>query len=77
MKGNVQLEERVGDLQHENVWMSMVVHDQDSLYCATHSKVFIIIFQTLQTRGNRGIFFRLSLLRAAEKTFTFARRLSK
>lgn len=38
-----KFEKGIGDLQHENMGMAMIVNDKDSFYGATHSKVFIII----------------------------------
>lgn len=42
-KCSSQFEKGIGDLQHENMGMAMIVNDKDSFYGATHSKVFIII----------------------------------
>ena len=42
-----QLEKRVRDLQHEDMGVTMIVHDEDAFYGAPHSKVFIVILQTL------------------------------
>ena len=47
---NTQLEERVRDLEHEDVWVAVVVHDEDALHSPTHAKVFIVVLQPLQTR---------------------------
>lgn len=42
--------------------MSVVVHDEDALYGATHAKVFIVILKTLQAGRHRGVFLGLSFL---------------
>lgn len=44
---HVQLEERIGNLEHENVWMSMVMYDEDPFDRATHTEVFIVVLQAL------------------------------
>jgi hypothetical protein len=44
---HVQFEEGVGYLEHEDVWVSMVVHDEYALDCATHAKVLIVVLETL------------------------------
>jgi hypothetical protein len=46
--GDSQLKEGIRNLKHENVGMAMVMYDQNTLYCSTHPKVFIIVLQTLQ-----------------------------
>lgn len=61
---NVQLEERVGDLKHEYMRVSVVVHDEDALHSPAHPEVFIVVLQTLQTCRHRRILLWLSLLRA-------------
>ena len=65
-RGCLQLEKRVRDLEHEDVGVAMVVHDEDALYGATHAKVFIVVLETLQAGRNRGVFFGLGFLGADE-----------
>jgi hypothetical protein len=48
--GNVQLEERISNLQHEDMRMVMLVADQDSLARTAHSMLLVVFFQPLQTR---------------------------
>ena len=64
MVEDLQLEKCVGNLEHEDMRMAMVVHDQDTFYCSSHSKVFIVVLEALQTSRNRGILFRLGLFGA-------------
>jgi hypothetical protein len=45
--------------------MSMIVHDEDPLYCSSHPKIFIIVLQPLETRCDRRVLLRLCLLRAS------------
>lgn len=66
-KADAQFEERVGNLEHEDVRVSMVMHDEDPLDGAAHTKVFIVILQPLQTRGDGWVFLRLRFLGAVEK----------
>ena len=44
----IQLEECVGDLEHEDMGMSVVVYDEDAFDCSAHAKVFVVVLQTLQ-----------------------------
>ena len=59
--GDAQLEERVCDLQHQNVWMVVLVADQDTLAGTAHAMFFVVFFQSLQTCQHRRVFFRLLL----------------
>jgi len=43
----IQLKECVGDLEHEDVRMTMIMNDEDALDGATHAKVFIVVLETL------------------------------
>ena len=36
-------------MEHEYVWVAVVVHDEDSLYGPAHSKVFIVVLEALET----------------------------
>ena len=45
----LQLEKRVRDLQHEDVGMAVIVHDKDTFNSPPHSKIFIVVLQTLET----------------------------
>lgn len=62
----VQFEERVSDLEHEDVRVSVVVDDQHALDGSSHAKVFIVVLQPLESRLDRGIFFWLGFFRASE-----------
>lgn len=66
LKVPLQLEEGIGDLKHEDMGMTMVMHDKNALHRPSHSIVFVVVLQTLQTRGHGGIFFWLGLLRAID-----------
>lgn len=61
---NSQFEERVGDLKHQDMRVTMVVHDEDALDRPPHAEVLIVILEALETCGDGGIFFRLSFFRA-------------
>lgn len=63
----IQLEERVSNLEHEDMRVTVVMHDENALHGATHAKVLIIVLKTLQTSGDRWIFFGLCLLGAADR----------
>ena len=45
MVEDLQLEKCVGNLEHEDMRMTMVVHDQDTFYGSSHSKVFIVVLE--------------------------------
>lgn len=38
-----QFEEGIGDLKHQDMGVAMIVDDKDTLDCAAHTKVFIVI----------------------------------
>ena len=59
--GNVQLEERVGNLQHQNVWVVVFVADQDTLAGSAHAMFHVVLFQSLQACKHRRILFWLVL----------------
>lgn len=59
-----QLEEGVGDLQHEDVRVPVVVHDEDALDGAPHAKVLVVVLQALEARGDGGVLLGLGLLGA-------------
>lgn len=40
---DLQFEESIRNLQHEDMWVTMIMHDEDTLYCPAHTKVFIIV----------------------------------
>ena len=60
----VQFEKGVGDLQHEDVRVAVVVDDKNTLDGATHAKVFIVVLEALETCRDGWIFFWLCLLGA-------------
>ena len=47
--------------------MTVIVHDENSFNGPSHSKIFIVVLQTLETSGNRGIFLRLCFLGAGAR----------
>jgi hypothetical protein len=55
-----QFEKCIGDLEHENVWMTVIVYNQYSFYSSAHAEVFIVVLKTLQTSRDRRVFFWLS-----------------
>jgi hypothetical protein len=60
---NAQLEERIGDLQHQYMRMPMIVDNEDALNRPPHAPVLIVVLQALQTRRDRRVFLRLRLFR--------------
>ena len=62
--GDTQLEKRVCNLQHQNVWMIVLVADQDTLASTAHAMFFVVLFQSLQTRQHRRVLFWLLLFGA-------------
>lgn len=57
-----QLEECVGNLEHQNVRVAVVVDKQDALNRAAHSTLIIVVLQPLQPCSNTGVFLRLRFL---------------
>ena len=44
MKGDIQLKKGVRNLQHQNVWMVVLVADQDALAGSAHAMLYIVLF---------------------------------
>lgn len=63
MRGNIQLEKGVCNLQHEDVWMIVFMADQDSLAGSAHAMFLVVLFQSLQACEHRGILLWLVLFR--------------
>ena len=59
---DLQLEKGVSDLEHEHVWMAVLVNDEDSLDGAPHTKVFIVVLEPLESGCDRRILLWLRLL---------------
>ena len=62
--GDTQFEKRVRNLQHQNVWVIMLMTDEDALTGSAHAMAVVMLFQPLQAREHRWIFFRLVLFGA-------------
>ena len=45
---DLQLEKRVRDLQHEDMGVTVVVHDENAFHGPPHSEVFIVVLQALE-----------------------------
>ncbi len=58
---HLQFEEGVGNLQHQDVRVIVLVADQNPLTRSSHPVLLIVLFQPLQSREYGGIFFRLIL----------------
>lgn len=61
---DLQLEEGVRNLKHENVRVSVIMDDQDTFDSPTHAVVLVVVLKTLKTRRYTRIFLRLSFLGA-------------
>ena len=72
MARNIQFEERVCNLQHEDVRVTVVMYDQYTLHRPTHPKVFIVVLESLETGGDGWVLFWLGLL-GARRTTSLAR----
>lgn len=59
-----QLEESVGDLQHQDVRMIVFVTNEDALAGSSHTVLDIVLFEALEACENGGVFFRLRFLSA-------------
>lgn len=61
---DVQLEERIRDLQHQNVRVVVLVTDQNALTRPAHAMLLVMLLEAPQSRNDRRIFFWLVLFRA-------------
>ena len=43
------------------------MHDEDAFYGTSHSKVFMVVLETLETGGDAGVFFWLGFFCAKKK----------
>ncbi len=59
-----QLEKGVGDLQHQDVRMVVLVTDEDALAGSSHAMLDIVLFEALEACENGRVFFRLRFLGA-------------
>lgn len=60
---NSQLEEGIGNLQHQDVRVVVFVADEDALAGAPHAVLLIVLLQTLQSSQHRWVLLWLRLLR--------------
>jgi hypothetical protein len=67
-----QLEERVRDLEHEDVRVPVVVDDEDALDGAPRAPVFVVVLQPLQPRRHRRVLLRLRVLRPVRRQLSRA-----
>ena len=51
-------------IQHQNMRVTMVMHDQYAFHRAAHAEVFIVVLQPLKACGDGRILFGLRLFRA-------------
>lgn len=63
-EGNGQFEECIGNLQHQDVRMVMLMADQYSFARPSHAMQLVVLLQPLQSRNDRRVFFRLIFLGA-------------
>jgi len=56
---NVQLEKRVRNLEHQDMWVTMIMHNEDSFDGTTHTKILIVVLKALQSRRHGRILLRL------------------
>ena len=61
MRGDIQLEKGVRNLQHQNMWMVVLVADQDTLAGSAHAMLYVVFFQSLETCEHRGVLLWLML----------------
>lgn len=60
----VQLEEGVRDLQHQDVWVVVLVADEYAFAGSAHAVFGIVFFKALQAREDGRIFFWLAIFGA-------------
>lgn len=61
---HVQLKERIRNLQHEDVWVVVLMADQNAFARPSHTTCLVVFLQSLQPRQDRGILFGLSIFGA-------------
>lgn len=61
---HIQLEEGVGNLQHEDMRVVVLMADQDAFTGTAHTMLCVVFFEPLQARQHRGVFFWLAILGA-------------
>lgn len=59
-----QLEKGIGDLQHQDVGVVVLVADEDALAGAAHAMLVVVLFEALQAGQHGGVFFGLGFLGA-------------
>lgn len=57
-----QLEERIGYLQHQNVWVVVLVANEDALAGSSHAMLFVMLLEPLESSHDRRVLLRLCLL---------------
>lgn len=72
---NSQFEKCIGNLQHEDMGMAVVVYNKNSFYGTAHSKVFIVVLKPLKASRHGRVFLWLSFFCAGKgKKFQHMRR---
>lgn len=59
---HLQLEEGIGDLEHQNVGDAVLVADQDTLAGTADTVELILLFEAVQSLDHRVVLLRLVLL---------------
>ena len=52
-------------MKHEDMWVAVVMNNEDALNGPAHAKIFVVVLQALQSRRYRRVLFGLRLLGAA------------
>jgi len=58
---NEQLEKGIGNLQHENMRVIVLMTDENALTRPSHAILLVMFLESLQSGKNRGVFFGLCL----------------
>ena len=61
---HLQLEESIGDLQHQDMRMIVFMADQNPFASPPHPMLLVVLLQPLQPREHGGVFLRLVFFRA-------------
>ena len=56
---HIQLEECVGNLQHQDVWVVVFMAHQDPFARPAHAMLLVMLLQPLKARNHGGVFFGL------------------
>jgi len=67
MVAYIQFEEGIGDLEHEDMRVAVVVNNKNTLDGAAHAIILVVVLQTLQPGRDRGVLLGLGLFGTVDR----------